>query len=53
MTIFFTQGSDTLIGAAVSDSGCGSAAGGKGLFTQISGIVAISSNAGALVVVVV
>jgi len=30
------QGSDTLIGAAVSDSGCGGA-GGKGLFTQISG----------------
>jgi len=30
------QGSNTLIGAAVSDSGCGGGAGGKGLFTQIS-----------------
>merc|ERR550517_927101 len=30
------QGSDTLIGAAVSDSGCGGTGGGKGLFTQIS-----------------
>jgi len=30
------QGSDTLIGAAVSDSGCGGGTGGKGLFTQIS-----------------
>merc|ERR1712130_1091122 len=29
------QGSDTLIGATVSDSGCGGT-GGKGLFTQIS-----------------
>jgi len=29
-------GADTLIGTAVSDSGCGGAAGGKGLFTQIS-----------------
>ena len=35
---FFQGGANTLIGTAVSDSGCGGAAGGKGLFTQISGI---------------